>query len=406
MVDETRIPRGSRVMLSEVAGDLILERGAVVTTPGKLSVSGRVSSTGEARVEGDLECSSIYVRDGSMTVTGTLMVHGDIVARDSELFVGGNLGCTRLEVDKRLEVGGEVKCSSLEVAGRLKASSLVCKNVRVGGKMEVSGGVEGERLEVGGVLSVGGRVMLLDLDVGGKAEIGGGRISGSADVGGIFRSNGPLEFGTISVGGIIFIAAGSKGERINVGGKFSANGDIRVQRIDVGGLASIDGNLEGVDVDVGGVFRVGANLTLSGELSVGGKAEVTGEFRGTDVDVGGKLSSTKIILSGTISVQGEISTRQGLKARVVRLGRKARCIGVIVAEEVFAERASTLEEVYAKRVILGDKAEAKRVYGEEVELGEGCRVGEVYYTLNLREGGRVTYGKPPTKLSESPKPPI
>jgi|GEM_PF-1742934 len=94
-----------------------------------------------------------------------------------------------------------------------------------------------------------------------------------------------------------------------------------------------------------------------------------------------------------------------LKARSLRLGKKGRCIGVVIVEEVFAEKGSSVQELYASKVVFEEMMSAQRVYANEVQLGDGCRIEELYYTTTLKENGRVHYAKPPTRLGKIPEPP-
>jgi hypothetical protein len=70
------------------------------------------------------------------------------------------------------------------------------------------------------------------------------------------------------------------------------------------------------------------------------------------------------------------------------------------------ETKAVAEDIYADTVELEEKAEAARVFGRRVVLGENSSVAEVVYTetLETREGARVR--TPPQKVAQLPPFPL
>jgi hypothetical protein len=148
------------------------------------------------------------------------------------------------------------------------------------------------------------------------------------------------------------------------------------------------------------------DLHLAERLEVGGMADIQGVLSGADVDVGGHLKATKGILSGRASFGGMVEAAQGFKAGVIELGREGRCVGTLVGGSVHLGRESRVQDVYCSRLVAERETRLGKVFAEDVELGDECRIEGLVYTGELSEGEGVTYATPPQKSTSLPTFPL
>ena len=153
---DIEVPQGTSVQLERVEGTLKVANHATIrAASGRLVVTEGAEFYGSALVEGNLECASLRVeRSGRLRVTGDLTVE------------------STLDVSNSIEVSGTMKADSVDVGGHIRARSLSCQRMRVGGTAEISESLNADSVGVGGKLEARGTVDIGDLQVGGKSEIG------------------------------------------------------------------------------------------------------------------------------------------------------------------------------------------------------------------------------------------
>lgn len=432
------IVKKSKRALSEVAGDLTVEDGVIVSdsADGVVRVAGATLFTGECTFDCALQTGSLESKEGNMSV-GDLSVERFIRIKEGELRVQGGLSAPRMDVDRRVQVSGDLTCAdnrvggSLEVGGKTKAerisvggrfmsaSDAETASIDVGGSVEILGTTKGGKVNVGGKfhgkgrveidsVNVGGTfatdsdVKIGDLNVGGSVAIAGGMIDRRAKVGGRLESTGELQFGQISVGGRLQMETGT-GRGIDVGGQVTTKGDLRFEMLEVGGQAGIGGDATGQGVGIGGGIDVSGNLELSGELKVGGYADVVGKAKARSMHVGGRIKAKSAEADEEIETTALI-TADGARARRIQIGRNGEAQGTLTAEQIIVGEKSRVEDLHGGSVELRRGSRARNIHAGSVEIESDCTItGEVVYTEGLRADRDVGFARKPEKVEKLPE---
>ncbi|MBE7681594.1 polymer-forming cytoskeletal protein [Paenibacillus sp. P13VS] len=123
----------------------------------------RVSIDGMAKVNGNLDCTSL-------SVNGTLKMHGALSAESATIngmcTLNGPLNSSRVRVDGLTTIHGNLSSPELEVNG----------------KCTVRGRVDGERIDIGGMITIDGDVQCESLNVQGNIKISGFLNAGSVEI--------------------------------------------------------------------------------------------------------------------------------------------------------------------------------------------------------------------------------
>ncbi|HBU83384.1 MAG TPA: hypothetical protein DEF35_17340 [Paenibacillus sp.] len=123
----------------------------------------RVSIDGMAKVNGNLDCTSL-------NVNGTLKMHGALSAESATIngmcTLNGPLNSSRVRVDGLTTINGDLHSPELEVNG----------------KCTVRGRVNGERIDIGGVIDIEGDVQCESLNVQGNIKISGFLNAGTVEI--------------------------------------------------------------------------------------------------------------------------------------------------------------------------------------------------------------------------------
>lgn len=394
------MPRGGRVRLGVVEGDLHAGKRVRIDVDGRLVVMGRARFDGDAEVLGDMECRGLEGDGGEVSFEGALNVTGPIRVHDGAVEVKGRLTAEDIDVDRALRLRADATARRVEVGGLLESGpSLDATRVEVGGKFRADGRVHAQEVEVGGAADLK-EVDVERLEAGGSISVGSGSIRDRIDVGGRFTARGDLAFGDLDVGGVASLGGSAKGRSIDVGGFFRADGDLVFERFEVGGLGEIRGQAVGETVDVGGRLRVGRSLTLTGRLKVGGQITVEGELTAQEMDVGGSVSADKAVVKERAEIGGRVSTHGGLRAATIVLHRRSRALGPLVGGRVELGPRTNVEDVYGSDVRLEDGGQARRIVADSVTVEAGATVGEVVYTRSATIHPSARLGQPPRKVAQ------
>jgi cytoskeletal protein CcmA (bactofilin family) len=403
---ETRVPRGGKIRLGTVNGDLRVDSHARIEVEGRLVVSGTASFEGTSEVVGTLECEHFRSDGGTVTIQGDVVVRGDMEAHDGAVDVRGTLTARRVDVDRGLRVAGPATADRFEVGGVLEGGqTLTARTISVGGKFRLAGKLEAQDVEVGGSVELHD-VSIDRLEVGGLIRIGGGEVRHSIEVGGRFLAEGPLTFGSLDVGGFAEFRDLAKGGSIDVGGVFTAARDVIFTSLEIGGVGRIGGDGTGHEVEIGGKFDIRGAFALTGRVEVGGTIGVGGPFTGDRLEVGGKLDALRAVFVDSVEIGGSAQTREGLKAARIRLEHRSRVSGPVVGDDVQLERGARVEDVYGQRVELAERCEARRVVAANVRVRAGASVGEVVYSGTADIDPSARLGTPPRKVDTLPPFPL
>jgi len=196
-------------------------------------------------------------------------------------------------------------------------------------------------------------------------------------------------------------------------------------------MTEVQGDLAAAGVLVNGRLSVSGSISVKGLLEINGSGEVAGEFRGTDLRVGGRFKALKALVGNQADIAGEVETKLGLKGTTILVRSGSRSKGSLVGGNVelgksgfvaanwaanwagqsIAVRAigrmTTADDIYGKEVILRPNSRCRRIFAEKVELGEGCIVDQVNYTIEMRRSGsRVFLTNPPENVAALPDFPL
>ncbi len=413
---DVRVERGSTARLERVEGRLTASNNArIVAARGNLvTVTGPAHFEGSAEIACDLECDSLTVDRGRLTVTGDLRVRN------------------AMDVAHSVDSSGSIAAGQIDVGGKLSSKSIACeRSIVVGGVITVAESLEADSVEVGGKAEIRGAIKVKDMGVGGKAEVGRGSISGKVRVGGIFECYGPLEFGELQAYGRCDLPAGSKGKKISTFGKLSVAGGLSCSEVSVEGHTEVDGDCVADRVSVNGRFNTRGSLTVKERLEANGSVDVLNEIRASELLVGGRLRAKNAVIANGADIAGELETRDGLKAASITIRGGSRCKGPLVGGRVELGKSALVlanwgahwggqsimmrgvgrmtqaEDIYGDEVILGRATRCRRIFAKTVEIAEGCTVEEVNYTEELRYDGTHTFfTRPPQRVSTLPRFPL
>jgi len=105
-------------------------------------------------------------------------------------------------------------------------------------------------------------------------------------------------------------------------------------------------------------------------------------------------------------VGGSIDTVVGVNASYVEIGRRGKVSGPIHANEVLIGERAHVEDVYADKITMEGKGQARNLYGQRIRIEAGCNIrGEVHFTQSLESEKGVSYTKPPVKVDKLPQQP-
>ena len=214
---ETRVPRGGKVRLGTLDGDLRGRTRLGHRCRRPVGGLGQARFDGNADVRGDMECGSFLSEDGTVRVRGHLFVREDLETRDGTVEVDGEFRARRVDADRGLTVGGPASAEQFEVGGKLEgAQTLTAKSVSVGGKFRLAGKLTASSVEAGAWWSCATSNSIPSRSEGSFASPAG-IVRRKVEVGGTFSSEAPFEFGGLEVGGIARFRDAAKGGRIEAG---------------------------------------------------------------------------------------------------------------------------------------------------------------------------------------------
>jgi cytoskeletal protein CcmA (bactofilin family) len=229
---------------------------------------------------------------------------------------------------------------------------------------------------------------------------GAGKLSGGdytrVSISGAGKVQGDIKAEELRISGAGKVEGRTEAMQIVVSGSGAFAGDVVADEMRVSGAARIDGSARVKELKCSGSYRAKESLVAeyikaSGQIRVGGDVEAD-MFKATGgFEIEGLLSADKI----EIRLGGKCSAREigGERIDVRRGGFRERGILLDGLVRMFsgggiAELRVTLVE--GDEIHLEDTI-ADTVRGKSVEIGPGCRIGEVEYTdhLDVHHDARV-----------------
>lgn len=232
------------------------------------------------------------------------------------------------------------KDNVMKISGAGAVAGGVYKEVSVSGSGRVTSGLECDVLHVSGSVVCDGPVKAREI-----------RVSGTAD----FR-------GDVTTEGLV------------VSGSASFGSGLRAEKLKVSGSTDIDGSLSGGRIDLRGVLKVARDCEVEEFRAIGG------------FTIGGLLSADTI----DVRMHGACkATEIGGESIEFRDARRP-VIELVAALGLLGPKGLEAESVEGDHVLL-ERAKVGTVRGRDVELGNGCEVGLVDYTTELKQasGARV-----------------
>lgn len=244
-----------------------------------------------------------------------------------------------------------------------------------------------------------------------KAESAKVRISGSGTYDGkVLRSSG-----SCSVTGNLNV------NEVSSSGSFKCDGNITVENTFISsGSARVIGSLKTGNVKTSGSFSVGGDVEVRDEARFSGSVHVGGDVKCTTLKASGSIRARNI-KADVIRISGSV-TAEKIEGKCIRI----ECYGTSMVAEIKGDEVillGRLEETVInffgilkisrksrKGILRTEKiagcsveleyVECKEVYGEDITIGEGSIVRDVYYVRNLRVDPKATVTGKCTKIEK------
>ncbi len=340
---QTAYKKYTRQKLSEVEGDLKLGKGAVIIAKDKtIVVNGRIKNKGGFKCKGNLEVRSIRSDKGSVRIFGDLTVIKEV------------------SVDKSLIVKGKVKA----------------EEIRAGMCIKVANGTTAESVKAGIKTVLNGNNDIESVSSGTKVILHGSHKIGSISTGTKAKLYGLLDVEKVSSGTRIFADQGKIGSASAGLSIFGLN-NIEFERASAGFSIKLNsGNVKNASAG----FSIKAKKRLSfTSLSAGFNVKLkqggTGETAkaGFSVKSGSDLEFTEAVKAGfSCIVKGNLTTKD------IKTGRNIIARFIEADTIRVAKRGKLFGIVKARSVTLGEKARARNLYVEDLEMYEKSRARNVF----------------------------
>lgn len=157
----------------------------------------------------------------------------------------------RVNIDGMAKLDGDLDCSSLSVNGTLKIyGSLLSESTTINGMAKVEGELRTQSLDVNGTLGVHGAARADSTMVNGMCTINGPLVSNRVRVDGMSTINGDLFTPEFTVNGKCNVRGRVDSERIDIGGMATIDGDVQGENIHVQGNIKVGGLLNADSVEI------------------------------------------------------------------------------------------------------------------------------------------------------------
>ena len=319
------VPYGMAVLLdSESIGDVVVDgalRSSGKLTIGSLKGTGTVSADGGTELgdavfddgmafNGDLECRSMTINGGTVTVNGSLSCGDVVISKDCKLIVTGDAATGAMTINGGAEVSGSLSTGDLTITGSANVvGDLASEDVVIDGTLTVAGVMSSKNIDVSDRVKVVSEGTLYILDVRGRLDVYKDLIYERTRARGDVAVRGSVLFGDIEAR-----------QSFAVEGEVAA-GDFVIED---GAIVKIKGNMVSEDLTVaeGGELTVEGDLKCSEPESLGAETSFAIKAMGTikiksnleydeasvfgSLDVGGDLKMKSIKVYGGLDVEGEV----------------------------------------------------------------------------------------------------
>lgn len=220
--------------------------------------------------------------------------------------------------------------------------------------------------------------------------------------------------------------AGGKFNNVSISGAGTVNGDVECNEFNASGAATLNGNLVAKSVDASGSVKIKGNVT-SENIKTSGSAIIEGNVKTKKINISGSatvegsLHGDNVKISGAAKIKDEceaeiFESRGGfeigglLNAGDIRISISGRCRAREIGGEKIEIRHGSMHHIIQKvifsmfnynermetSIIEGDEiyledTTATIVRGNNITIGDGCRIGTVEYktSLSVSEDSKV-----------------
>ncbi|MEG0773088.1 polymer-forming cytoskeletal protein [Clostridium sp.] len=245
-------------------------------------------------------------------------------------------------------------------------------------------------------------------------QVGSLRISGSGSVNG-----GKYDEVSISGSGKVFGDLECNTFKISGSGK--VEGNITTNDFKISGSGTIAGSLNCTEGKISGSGKITSDVKAD-NFKISGSGKIEGDFRGRDFGISGSGTILGGIYGENIRVSGSATVEKNMEGELVEISGSFRVGGMINADEVYIHVGgdSSVEEIGSTKVIVSERpinnngllgwltktfgnnygylkvksieadeiklenTIAEVVRGENITIGNGCRIKVVEYSGELK----------------------
>ncbi len=221
---------------------------------------------------------------------------------------------------------------------------------------------------------------LSDLKISGMGKTGGGKfrdikISGRGDI------DGDVEAESLIISGMGKINGKAIIEKISVSGMGSISGDLECKSVKDSGTLTVDGFLSADEIHNNGSISVKKGIKSRYINSAGficsGAGVESEEFRSRgEFKISGLLNANNIdVIFGWHSCAGEIGGEE------IRIRHSKYSMSFLLS--LFGKRDCLETDLIEGTVIMVENTEAKTIRGNDIIIGDNCRIDLVEYSGRL-----------------------
>ena len=295
------------------------------------------------------------------------------------------------------------------------------QNIKIDGLGNFSGGEYGT-VHIDGVASCHGDITCESMCADGTFHCGGNLTAKTASADGTLNVSGNMTAETFEIDGAASIQGDLHAPKLSVDGSFSVKGTLHTERFDIDGAASVQSDLYAQKISVDGSLSV-QGTTETDILEVDGTVKLAA-LRAKQFNCDGSAHITELSCAEKIHIDGTMQTDGNLEAETLYVdgclsakkqisADKIEICGSVQADEIvgdhirieFDPRPRMIRQIrdYVNSIVnnLLNREQSARdccanlieattveltgvtagvVSGENVVIGEGCRIDRVDYT--------------------------
>lgn len=250
--------------------------------------------------------------------------------------------------EEKVREKGTDRSDRVEISGSGKFSSIYSKSVSVSGSLSVEGDLDSDEMDVSGGCIVRKNLLCSDLlKSSGSIRVEGNMTAGRVDSSGSIKVNGSVNSGKLDLSGLLTARS------------------LKCTDGQISGSARIEENIEAHTLDASGSL---SGKTINCKTLKSSGSTKSENVRCEDAYILGKIES-KSIISGTFTMEiyNANSSVGELRADIVNIEARRRR---------FLAGEARFDRIICKKAQI-EFTIAKHVYGDEIFIGEGCKIDYV-----------------------------